>query len=231
MKGGKDLTSYFLVQKMLRVTRRLSASPDMRRPITLSVLSDLFDSLSHVCYSFYHQKLFTSMFLLALHAFLRIGKITVRGKENPNLLWLENISVQSFQTKSPTIVVMMSNFKHNASNQTVALHIQSQRHKSFCPVTHFNKYLHLRGGSSGPLLCYRDVCHITRTDVCSVINAALLFANYDNKTYKCHSFRIGAATTAHILDLSDSKIRAMGRWQSYSYLRYIGIPMLPGLCI
>lgn len=231
MKGVTDLSSHFLVQKMLRGAKRLSASPDMRRPITLSVLSDLLDSLSHVCNSFYQQKLFTAMFLLAFHAFLRIGEITVRGKENPNLLQLENISVQSSQTKSPTIVVMMSNFKHNASKQTVALHIQSQRHNKFCPVTHFNNFLHLRGGKSGPLFCYRDLSPITRTEFCSVLNASLLFANYDTKTYKSHSFRIGAATTAHMLGLSDSKIRAMGRWHSDSYLRYIRIPMLPGLSI
>jgi len=79
----------------------------MRRPITLSVLSDLLDSLSHVCNSFYQQKLFTAMFLLAFHAFLRIGEITVCGKENPNLLQLENISVQSVKTRSPTIVLRM----------------------------------------------------------------------------------------------------------------------------
>jgi len=36
---------------------------------------------------------------------------------------------------------------------------------------------------------------------------------------------------AHMLGVSDSKIRAMGRWHSDSYLRYIRIPMLPGLCI
>lgn len=41
-----------------------------------------------------------------------------------------------------------------------------------------------------------------------------MFANYDANTYKSHSFMIGAATTAHMLGLSDSKIRAMGRWHS-----------------
>lgn len=92
---------------MLRGARRLLASPDMRRPLTLSVLNDLLDSLSHVCNSFYQHKLFTAMFLLAFHAFLRIGEITVRGKENPNLLQFENISVQSVKTRSPTIVLRM----------------------------------------------------------------------------------------------------------------------------
>ena len=61
---------------MLCGARRLSASPDMRLPITLPVLKQLLDALPFVTYSFDQQQLFSAMFLLAFHAFLRIGEIT-----------------------------------------------------------------------------------------------------------------------------------------------------------
>jgi hypothetical protein len=64
----------------------------MRRPITLPVLKQLLDALPFVTYSFDQQQLFSAMFLLAFHAFLRIGEITVRSKDNVNLIMLEKKS-------------------------------------------------------------------------------------------------------------------------------------------
>ena len=56
------------------------------------------------------------MFLLAFHAFLRIGEITVRSKDNVNLIMLEKkITFDHLQSDQPFIVLRMTNFKHNAS--------------------------------------------------------------------------------------------------------------------
>lgn len=72
-----DLCSNFLIKKMMCGAKRLSAAPDLRRPITLSVLHDISRALLFVCRSFYQQKLFSLIFLMAFHAFLRIGEITI----------------------------------------------------------------------------------------------------------------------------------------------------------
>jgi hypothetical protein len=64
-----------------------------------------------------------------------------------------------------------------------------------------------------------------------VFNEALFFAKYDEQIYKCYSFRIGAATTAHMMGIPDNRIKAMGRWHSDSFMRYIRIPLLSGLNI
>ena len=41
--------------------------------------------------------------------------------------------------------------------------------------------------------------------------------------YACHSFRIGAATVAHMKGIEDSTIMTLGRWKSNAYQRYVRI--------
>ena len=43
---------------------------------------------------------------------------------------------------------------------------------------------------------------------------------------KGHSFRIGAASFAADKGLSDAQVRALGRWKSNTFLKYIRLPSL-----
>ena len=83
----------------------------------------------------------------------------------------------------------------------------------------------------GLFFCYRDYKPISRSELCAVLNEALSFAKYDAQIYKCHSFRICAATTAHMMGILDNRIKVMGRWHSDSFMEYIRIPLLPELNI
>lgn len=231
MQSLLDLTDNFLVKKILKGAKRLSAGPDIRRPITVSVLTNIIQALNHVTESFYQRKLFEAMFSLAFHAFLRIGELTSRSDNNPNLLQFNDIELTRSKTGKTNIVICMANFKHNASKQPVYLEIQRQSVSIICPVRKLREYISLRGSTNGPLFCYRDYKPIPRSEFCAVLNEALSFAKYDTQIYKCHSFRIGAATTAHMMGIPDNRIKAMGRWHSDSFMRYIRIPLLPGLNI
>lgn len=145
LHGLPDLPSHFLIQRMLRGARRLSAVPDTRCPITFDILKEILRALTNVSYSFYQRKLFYSMFLLAFHAFLRVGEITNRTSSNPNLLQLSDVEIRHSVHNEEILVLKMSNFKHNVSKQPVWLEIQTQNHQQFCPVVSFKEYLKLRG--------------------------------------------------------------------------------------
>ena len=50
-------------------------------------------------------------------------------------------------------------------------------------------------------------------------------AGLDAHAFSGHSLRIGAATTAAAAGLPDWLIKAMGRWKSDAYLRYVRTPV------
>lgn len=221
-----DLTSNFLINKMVSGARRLAASPDIRLPITLTMLKALIAALNHTCTSSYQKFLFQSMFSLAFHAFLRVGEITVRQDDDTNLLMFSDIIIKKIKSDKHKIFINMKNFKHNSTKQTAYLELQHQIDRTICPVITLRNFISVRGSNPGPLFCHRSGKAISRSEFCKLLQITLRFAKYDSTKYKSHSFRIGAATTAHLLGYSDNKIQAMGRWHSDSYRRYIRIPLL-----
>jgi hypothetical protein len=123
--------------------------------------------------------MFEAMLLLACFAFLRIGEITSRSKTYQNLLLFHDVTLQIYKSGQTTGNLKMSHFKHNTSKQPVLLEIKSQAKANYCPVRKLRELLRLRGRSKGPIVCYRDLSPIKRSEFCSVFNEALLFANYD----------------------------------------------------
>jgi integrase len=85
-KGKPDITTNFIINNLVNGTKRLAAGPDIRRPITVTVLGHLLQALAHVTKAYYQRIMFEAMFLLAFYAFLRIGEITSRSKTYQNLL-------------------------------------------------------------------------------------------------------------------------------------------------
>jgi hypothetical protein len=84
-------------------------------------LTNIIQAFNHVTESFYQRKLFEAMFSLTFHAFLRIGELTFRSDNNPNLIKFNDIEHTRLKTGKTNIVICMANFKHNASKQPVYL--------------------------------------------------------------------------------------------------------------
>lgn len=55
---------------------------------------------------------------------------------------------------------------------------------------------------------------------------SLNWTNCSPKDYKGHSFRIGAATSAASMGISEQNIQVMGRWRSGAFKKYIRFPLL-----
>ena len=93
-----------------------------------------------------------------------------------------------------------------------------------CPVAAVLSFLAVRPPSAGPLFVHADSSPLTRAQLIAAVRSALESLGVDVTRYSGHSFRVGAATAAAQVGLSDSFIQTLGRWRSSAYLRYIRTP-------
>ena len=120
--------------------------------------------------------------------------------------------------------LMIRHAKHQQVNRHVVLEIVSQSIN--CPVKLVCNYLHIRGSSMRPLFVFPGKSPMSRSYFATQLSACLSHAGYNQSLYKCHLFRIGAATTAATRGFTYVQIQAMGRWKSTAFRRYIRIPMM-----
>jgi hypothetical protein len=179
---------------------------------------------STVCY----VKLLKAMFLLAFYALLRVGEITTTGttEASRHLILRGNISITKSR-RNTVLCITMNSYKHS-KGAPITLRLSPQL-DPLCPVSTLREFLQIRHSNSGPLLIFPDGQPVSRSFFVMHLNMALKWAKLDPRFYKTHSFRIGAATTAATLGMSDAQIQSMGRWKSQAYKKYIRIPTLPGI--
>ena len=83
-----------------------------------------------------------------------------------------------------------------------------------CPIKAVLPYLAIRGSAPGSLFILESGAHLTRAHFKSLLSATLKSAGLDDSQYNTHSFRIGAATSAKAVGISDVHIQLLGRWRS-----------------
>ncbi len=93
-----------------------------------------------------------------------------------------------------------------------------------CPVKAILEYLAIRPQTEGALFVTEDMRPLTKQQFVGKVKAALIRTGIDATQYKGHYFQIGAATTAAVRGVPESRIKTMGRWASSTYLLYIKIP-------
>ena len=71
------------------------------------------------------------------------------------------------------------------------------------------------------LFCHRDGSPLTRYQFGAVLSKVISKLQLNTACYKTHSFRIGAATWLARKGVSHDAIKAMGRWSSDAFRRYI----------
>jgi hypothetical protein len=219
-----DPTASFLVKKSLQGYNNDKKQIDGRLPITTDVLQKLLHSLRFTNSSYFHRSLLKAMYLVAFHAFLRIGEITVSNKNSENNLSITDVKFIYSNSKLQGFELYMTTYKHYHGAAKV-LFIK-QNGSLICPVSALNEYLQLRKASNGPLFGFMDGSPVSRLFFSTQLRLSLNWAGLDPTKYKGHSFRIGAASTAAQQGFSEEKIKLMGRWSSSAFKKYIRIPML-----
>ena len=138
---------------MVQGYHKLKPTADSRLPITPTILKKLVESRSQTVTSHFHRIMFKSMYLLAFHAFMRVGEITSTGTKSQHYLKVKDIVVNK-----GTVEVNITHFK-NSIDVTYTLEIShNPNNPEICPVLALHQYLSIRkhDNSEHPLFSFMD---------------------------------------------------------------------------
>lgn len=219
VQGHEDVTKHFLVAKVLEGLKRSNAClHDRRLPVTVSMLVKVVSKLPAICSSSYESKLFAAAYCLAFFGFFRVGELAVsRQSYIHRVISINDITLDRSE-KILEIKVKYS--KTDQVGRGEFLHLLSQG-GSICPVSNVKAYLEIRPKALGPFLIHFDGKPLTRYQFSAVLKKSLVVLGMNFTLFKSHSFRIGAATAAAELGLSEDAIKLAGRWKSSAYKSYV----------
>lgn len=84
LAGAEDPTKVFFILQMLKGYNKKGFRLDSRLSITLPILERIMSSAFQTTLSRYEAYLFRAMCAIAFFAFLRVGEMTVSGKQSTN---------------------------------------------------------------------------------------------------------------------------------------------------
>ena len=207
-----------LLSRLLRgIKRTYGINQRPRLPITPTLLTSFKQHLNTLWWD--HLILWVAM-LVAFFAFLRSSELL-------SLKYSDIATTEpSHPSQIPTYTITLHTSKTDPFRQGCTLRLAPSGHPLLCPAhalhtllshyhySHNDRYLFTLSSGS-PL---------TRQILNSSIKHLASYSGLNPSEYASHSFRIGAATTASSVGLSDSLIKALGRWHSDAYQRYIRTP-------
>jgi hypothetical protein len=228
MSGFQDPGKCFIIKMMLDGIRRdKGASHDLRLPITIDRLEKIIGCLSNVCASHFEAGLFRAVFSLMFFGFLRIGEVGATSKSVLQTTLLRRVDV-CFQVVEGERVVVI-NFRASKNNQfgkAQVVVLRGHPNKMLCPVSSLQAYLDL-AQETEVLFTHFDSSPVTKYQLSRLLEKAVAFCQFPSQRFfKSHSFRIGAATTARQMGLTDVEIQQMGRWRSGAFKKYIRLPQV-----
>ena len=190
-----------------------------RLPITPELLKSIYKMWSREPLTFDRVMLWAA-FCLGF-GFMRSGEFTCISLAafSSDMLSPNDITVDS-HTSPSCITVLLKRSKNDPFGVGTTLHLGATG-SPLCPITSMLGYLAHR---PGPLFLFKDGSPLSRSRLISSLRTALRAIGVDDSGYSGHSFRIGAATTAAMADLSDSLIQTLGRWRSSAFSLYICTP-------
>ena len=120
--------------------------------------------------------------------------------------------------------LVFANYKQSYNQRPFSIVID--RHPRFCPVQLLLDYLALRSNQLGPLVANMDNPSLSTIFFKDILRLALTSCGLNPSRSKGHSFLIRAASFAADRGRCDAQIRALGRWKSSAFLKYIRLPSL-----
>ena len=224
LAGVSDPTKVFFILEMLKGYGKVDPRFDMRMPLSIPILTKIFQQCPSILDSHYVSTMFKAMCAMAFYAFLRIGEITVT-KQSPAVLQLRQLEkLSTVRGDTEAIKVTLYSFKHHYNEPPLS--VVHTRQPVVCPVDTLLVYLQFRGCRPVPIFQHLDGSPVTRSEFCDWLARAIKSCGLNPDRYKGHSFRIGAASHAAECGYSETQIRLLGRWKSDAFKKYIRLPSL-----
>lgn len=195
-----------------------------RLPVTIQMLRRIRHLLSKRTPSYANTTLW-AMCCLALFGFLRVSEFTIptEGSYNSSRhLSLDDIAVDN-RNKPRLLQLFLKQSKTDQFRQGVKIYVGATD-STICPVKAVLSYLAKRNSQPGPLFITKEGKAWTSTMFRIAFKSLLTELKLDKQCYNTHSFRIGAATSASLANMSDTHIQLLGRWRSNAFQRYIRPP-------
>lgn len=215
-----------LVQRGIERARAIAGtnpSPP-RLPITPSILLGIQRHWAPHGLDFNHIMLWAAC-STAFFGFFRLGELTVPSDSafDPSChLSPADVSIDS--RDSPSLVrIFLKASKTDQLREGVPIFLP-KTNSPLCPVAAITAYMAVRGQALGPFFRFQDIRPLTPDRFISAVRDAIRHLGLPPANYSCHSFRIGAATTAAERGIEDSTIQTLGRWKSDAFQAYIRIP-------
>ena len=115
LAGVNDPTETALITQILKGYSKLTPAHEVRLPITLPIFKQIIASYQHTTGSAYQLQMLTAMCSLAFFAFIRIGDITVNGKDHNNLIRLPQLE-SLVNDKRQVIALQLTILQYKHSN-------------------------------------------------------------------------------------------------------------------
>lgn len=212
------------IARVLQGCQNSRPSFNPRLPITPEILEAMCGALEHVIPEYRLRITVKAMFLLAFHAFLRIGEICVKQSEDSvKVIQRGAVQVPVHCLGGGFMTITICYFKSNFEGRPFSISVPvNQPVPRLCPVLALKQYLALPHQGLGPLFTYKGRS-FTKSFFAKLLKDVLDFLHLDTLLYTGHSFRIGAATAAASRGVPDQVIKSLGRWKSDAYKQYIRI--------
>lgn len=216
MLGLDNPLKTFIVQKMLAGLRKTKPVKDIRSPITYQLLLKILQVLPTVTKSRYEHLLFGSAFSVAFFGLLRISELTsASNNNNKNVIHLSDL-----QLTKDTIILNLRFSKTDQCGNGFIININKSSESLVC-FEILETFLQCRSKDDGPLFCHLSGSPLSSYQFSSILHKTLTFLGIETKTFKTHSFRIGAATHMYVLGIAEQEIQRRGRWSSDAYKHYL----------
>ena len=219
IRGLTDPTADFRIRQLLAGARRLRPSRDRRVAFTLLELGRLCTALQHVNLSPIERSAFRAIFPLAFFALLRPGEI-VRSGQQDHFLRLGSVRMQHGQ-----LHLTVPSSKTSTTPVTIQLEARPDLYE--CPVAAVCSYLEIRGTGHqhDALFVGNGRRPITNRQLNHTLRQAGSLAGLDVTRLSGHCFRIGGASHAASIGMTELQISVAGRWSSQAMRRYLRRPV------